>query len=69
VAGGLQEEEAALVPVEEEAEAVEAFREEGVEDFHQEVEELPEEVSHVDVDEPSLCLCRYLAFRLLFEEF
>ena len=54
VAGGLQEEEAALVLVEEEAEAVEAFQEEGVEDFHQEVEELPEEVSHVDVDNPSL---------------
>jgi hypothetical protein len=55
VAGGLQEEEAALVLVEEEAEAAEAFREEEVEDFHQEAEELPEEVSHVDVDNPSLC--------------
>jgi hypothetical protein len=55
VAGGLQEEEAALVLVEEEAEAAEAFREEGVEDLHQEAEELPEEVSHVDVDKPSLC--------------
>ena len=54
VAGGLQEEEAALVLVEEEAEAAEAFREEEVEDFHLEAEELPEEVSHVDVDNPSL---------------
>jgi hypothetical protein len=54
VVGGLQEEEAALVLVEEEAEAAEAFREEEVEDFRQEAEELPEEVSHVDVDNPSL---------------
>jgi hypothetical protein len=56
VAGGLQEEEAALVLVEEEAEAAEPFREEEVEDSHQEAEELPEEVSHVDVDNPSLVL-------------